>query len=83
MATQTELAQAPTVVPIVAQTQEIEAPKVEAPAPTETAPEPAQEQPKEEAEPAASKPKVRRIIDEEGGTTTATVIYLNLPLFSQ
>jgi hypothetical protein len=124
------ISQVPTIVPILAETQDVEAPpKVEAPPrvdspieladpvaaekSAETAQDQVQEEPapapvefekpteatqdvvkeeaapdhveaekqaetvqepvKEEAAPGAEKPKVRRIIDEEGGTTTATV----------
>lgn len=78
------ITQAPTVVPILAETQDVEAsPKIEAPprvdspielvAPVETGNRAEAEPEQAKAAAAAEKPKVRRIIDEEGGTTTATV----------
>lgn len=75
----TEVAQvqvAPTIVPIIAERKETEAPaqtevptQTEAPVDAEKPSEPVQEQPTE----TTIKPKIRRILDEEGGTTTATV----------
>lgn len=66
------ISHAPIIVPLVTQTQGTEAPaKVESPSeqPVEAAQAPSNDAPAH----ATSKPKVRRVIDEEGGTTTATV----------